>query len=274
MAKLCQVCHAKILSHSKIISCICCKECAHISCYSLNRDEAQELIDWLCKTCLNEALPYYHLDDEEYKSAVYAFTADTPLDFTIINNLVFNPFEFNEEPFPLCDIDPDNQYFSGSQFSNIGKCEYFPEEALVNVINTKLNSDAGAISLYHHNIRSLPQNFMGMCALLDNINYSFDFIGLTETWLNSTNYDLFQIRGYQEPYQKYREKRKGGGVIMYVKDHIRFKIRSDLTFTDDTTEDIFIEIDKDIYNTPKPIVIGVVYRAPFCFMYKSTVLYL
>jgi len=47
----------------------------------------------------------------------------------------------------------------------------------------------------------------------------YDIIALSETWINEEQLKLLPIAGYRAFIQA-REKRKSGGIIMYVRDEI------------------------------------------------------
>ena len=261
-AKTCQICHRNILSHSITLDCKHCKESAHIACYNVQRSESQDITDWMCRYCLSDAMPYLNIDDESiFREVIHSHFSDQPLDFDYLNNLIFNPFETNDTSLPISDFDPDVQYYSDTCFSHLSKCEYYLIENFNEYKSNTIKTNAG-LSIYHHNIRSLPRHFTDMQTLLEGMGYMFDFIGLTESWLNATNNDLFAMEGYHIPCQKFRESRKGGGVILYIKETVTFKERADIDFTEGVAESIFVEIHKDVYQTQKHIVIGVIYRPP------------
>ena len=104
--------------------------------------------------------------------------------------------------------------------THLSKCEYYLIEKFNEYKGNTIKTNAG-LSIYHHNIRSLPRHFTDMQTLLEGMGYMFDFIGLTESWLNATNNDLFAMEGYHIPCQKFRESRKGGGVILYIKEIVK-----------------------------------------------------
>ena len=60
----------------------------------------------------------------------------------------------------------------------------------------------------------------------------------------------------------YRHTKKGGGVSLSVHKSICFQERIDLMTLNDTTETVFIEIEKANFGTPKNVLIGVIYRPP------------
>ena len=57
----------------------------------------------------------------------------------------------------------------------------------------------------------------------------------------------------------YRVSRSGGGVGLYLADNLNFKVRTDLTFSDEWAESLFVEISQ---TKRKNIIVGTVYRPP------------
>ena len=58
---------------------------------------------------------------------------------------------------------------------------------------------------------------------------------------NNHQYKYVQISGYNTVFRN-RENKKGGGVGFYVKDHLSFTLRNDITKMDDSIETIWIEV--------------------------------
>ncbi len=97
---------------------------------------------------------------------------------------------------------------------------------------------------------------------------------LCETWLSDVNKDLFILDGYSFV-EKHRENAKGGGVAIYVKNNIQFKIRKDLSENKaGVFESIFIELLGG-HKSKASTVLGEVYRPPasnpkhFCEIYEE-----
>ena len=67
------------------------------------------------------------------------------------------------------------------------------------------------------NIRSIPQNLNNFVTYVHNLKIDFDVIGLTETWINEANTNLYNIEGYVQR-DIYRKEKRGGGVSLYVKE--------------------------------------------------------
>jgi hypothetical protein len=113
----------------------------------------------------------------------------------------------------------------------------------------------------HLNIHSLPAKFDQLNTLLSRLrqsNIQLHFILLCETFLNDKNASLFQIPGYNFIY-KNRQNSIRGGIAMYIREDITFKIRDDIAIhVENEFESLIIEI-----NTPnKKTIIGEIYRVP------------
>ena len=123
------------------------------------------------------------------------------------------------------------------------------------------------MKILNTNARSLPKNFIQFEALLAELstqNFSFEILTFTETWLDNhletgINFDTYI------PVMKHKSPvKEGGGLAIFVKTHIRFKLRNDLTFPIDKQnqfDGIFIEIeshDKQIC----PLVLAKIYHSP------------
>ena len=154
------------------------------------------------------------------------------------------------------------QYFSNPCFSQIQACDYYTEDTFNHFTIANNLSKSGGISLYAHNVRSIPKHDMEMRILLKNLNLKFDVISICESWLNESNKDLYGLDGYHVPIQSCRQNKRGGGVAIYLKDSLEFIVRPDLEIKHEFTESVFVEIDKSLYNTNKNILIGCIYRVP------------
>ena len=65
-------------------------------------------------------------------------------------------------------------------------------------------------------------------------------IGLTETWLNDTNDDLFELENY-DFVNVNRYSKNGGGVGIYISNQLNYKLLADLNLNyDNTIESVFI----------------------------------
>jgi Reverse transcriptase (RNA-dependent DNA polymerase) len=78
------------------------------------------------------------------------------------------------------------------------------------------------LTLLHLNIRSIRKHWDELCIVLDSQLGKFDILVLTEISLSEINNE-FSLQGYNV-YGKTRETKKGGGVLLYIKEDITFKI--------------------------------------------------
>ena len=90
----------------------------------------------------------------------------------------------------------------------------------------------------------------------------FAIITLSETWWLKNDKHLFEyvsLPGYKFSYMNIDEK-QGGGVGVYIKDYITYKIRNDIISLNDSLEHLWVELKGK--NKKSPNLIGVVYQPP------------
>ena len=98
-----------------------------------------------------------------------------------------------------------------------------------------------AFSLLNCNIRSIQANFDNLQQFLNDLNYPFNIISLSETWMAQPT------------------TQRAGGVGMYFKKGIQYSVRYDLTSSTDESEMLWVEIESDLNSN---MICGVVYRHP------------
>ena len=104
-----------------------------------------------------------------------------------------------------------------------------------------LNGYRNKISIAHLNTRSVTSLFLEFEAMLSK--HQFDIITLSETWLKD-NAKLLQhvnIQGYQFEFVN-RPNKRGGGVGLYIKEALQYKVRKDIGRKDTTIEHLWIEV--------------------------------
>ena len=111
------------------------------------------------------------------------------------------------------------------------------------------------------NVRSLPKHIDELELYLDSLDFNWSIIGLSETRLDDSKQDLYNLQNYTSIHA-FRNGRSGGGVSMFIKNNAQFKRRFDLQFFYSEMESIFIEIDSSVYCTKSNIVVGLIYRMP------------
>ena len=83
-------------------------------------------------------------------------------------------------------------------------------------------------------------------------------IGISETWFKpDTDIRMFDIPGYSLLHVS-RSNKRGGGVILFIRDGLDYKLRADLSGEHANYESIFAEISIDNVKS----LVGCVYRAP------------
>ena len=135
-------------------------------------------------------------DNNEFYSTILEGMLDCPFNVHEMSKKVFIPFEINDEfDTPLTEIDPHMQFYLESNYIKNTKCDYYIEDTFVKNIS-KIQKQKRALSMFHMNIKSLPRHFDELQQYLDMLEYDFSLIGISETWLNENNVDLYDLNGY------------------------------------------------------------------------------
>jgi len=171
----------------------------------------------------------------------------------ISENSILDLFQYDTNNNNTMQHDPDANYFNNCKIS--ANKYYLSNEFTYHVDRL---ASKGNMSLLHVNIRSLRNKFDSFLDYINLLNYPFSIIALTETWLNNNDTEYYVIPGYKLITVN-RDGRLGGGVCMYVRNNIDFKLRNDLTMDSSIAECLFIEI---INSNSKNSLTGVIYRAP------------
>ena len=116
--------------------------------------------------------------------------------------------------------------------------------------------------MLHTNICSSSKKLKDFMYYIDNLNITFTFIGLSETWSTERNQDLLEIPGYEHEQCIRSNKKRGGATSLYIHNSIQYRIRDELAFSKNLYESVFIEVDKTIFNTNRNIIIGEIYNPP------------
>ena len=218
--------------------------------------------------CITEIFPFNNIEEEvDFLANIDASTLPRN-SMCYLSDEVFIPFELNDKDHSslLCDPDPDLHYFNS--FNQVkANSNYYTETSFKEHV-TKCTNAKDMFSMCHLNIRSISKNLSSFENYLETIQYNFTMIGLTETWLNDTNYDLYGLQGYN--FVEQHRSSLGGGVALCVMKHLNYIERPDLALYDNRKwqdydndiESVFIEINKDKLHLEKNIIIGVLYRPP------------
>ena len=88
---------------------------------------------WFCNNCLENALPFHHLDDYgEFQAAVVENICEASDMFKDIDKMIFNPFEINDNiETPMTDIDPDFHFYTEAQYIENTQCDYYLKDKFI-----------------------------------------------------------------------------------------------------------------------------------------------
>ena len=171
---------------------------------------------------------------------------DSDPNFNFLSKISSNENEEDDFLFNNPDFSP----FSETEFV----CSYIGSD---HFRNNNLCNDFSVLSL---NIQSLPAKFNELNDMLNELsssNFTPDVICLQEIW-QIIDPSLFPLSNYHTLELNTRKNAKGGGVGIFVKNDIVFKVLSQYSmFYERIFESLFIEIVND--NNQK-IVMGSVYR--------------
>ena len=205
-----------------------------------------------CQNCLDDSLPFQKLDDFEYEFTVLKGNNVNEQDMDRLSHLKFNPFDADSNIV----LTSNNENLNYSAKIN---CEYYLPNDFSRLMKTANITKDNIFSMTHLNIRCLNNKLDSLKQLLNSLHLPFQIIGLTETWLNDTNNDIFKLDDY-DFVDANRTSRNGGGVGIYITKDINFELHRDLNINDENImESTFAEI---ITPNKKNIVIGVIYRPP------------
>ena len=196
------ICLKKFQSHSTKITCCICSKGYLMKCITLCPDYTQKLTEemknWYCPTCLSCLFPYNLITDEnDFISAIADISCVSQKSFCYLSDKLFMPFELNDKDHrsALCDIDPDLHFYQEFNQATV-KCNYYLETKFNDEIS-KPNGTKDVLSLCHVNIRSARKNHGDFENYLNMLNHDFTVIGLSETWLNDNDSDLYGLCGYK-----------------------------------------------------------------------------
>lgn len=88
----------------------------------------------------------------------------------------------------------------------------------------KLCVDEDKLSLLHITYRSVPNNFNSLYHYIISLNQTFFIIALSDTWLNKNSEELYKLNIYNNSIIRSREKSRGCGARLFIKDEINLKI--------------------------------------------------
>ena len=118
----------------------------------------------------------------------------------------------------------------------------------------KLDELKKHINICHLNIQPISSTFDEFQFMINQTN--FDVITLSETWLKNDKHLLEYVRlpVYEFAYRN-RDKKRGGGKGIYVRDTMKFKVYNDIWKLDESIEHLWVGIQGRKKNSACLIVV-------------------
>ena len=142
-------------------------------------------------------------------------------------------------------------------------CEYYSPRQVTDITKQSSNRQ---LSMFCINCQSLNSHLASFKLLMSNMSndvFSFDLVGVTEVFQIHEGID-YGMGGYFPLLYKTRlregRENRGGGVGLYMKDHLSYTQREDLSvFINKTFESLFVEL---CFSNKQRVVIGMIYKPP------------
>lgn len=204
----CPVCSKYVKNSQRGIQCDMCSFWLHMTCANLDTKSYRMLGNsderWYCHRCISLLFPFVLLEDDVFVKTFVStnlISAHQNLSSFSVNDLnckfVPNPMIFHRKNNDLsADV--------------LATCVYCDPTEIVNSDILMQN-----VTCLHLNIRSMMANFATLVDLLSTFNFQFDFVVLSETWLNATSANLFSLAGYN-CFSFPRLDKVGGGIAIFV----------------------------------------------------------
>jgi hypothetical protein len=259
----CSVCEKQVRINA--IFCDSCQLWVHEKCAKITELEFKKLSaskdDCNCNKCYSVMFPFHNLNDDDF-----LWLANNQCIEKSCLNIYKKCKELGNKSFSICDniISDENLEITNNVTDLRLKSDYLTESEFFfikygrEISKEKCPSDD--IKILHVNCRSLKANYDKICNLLNNLDFHFDVIGMSETWFKETDCtDLYNIEGYNM-FVTNRKNKPGGGVLLYVSENLNCKIVDGLSYAIVDSLEV-ITIETTLKNNKK-VIIGCLYRSP------------
>lgn len=164
--------------------------------------------------------------------------------------------------YPFADLGGSDLQLDYSEYHRLAHgCKYMlPTEAASKL---KLHNNFASI---HINARSIKCNFNSILTLLDQLNYNLSALMISESWLESSSCDYYNIDGYYQ-FATCRKHSLGGGALLYISNKFNCHRRPDLEIATEEIQSVFVEISND---SGANIICGTFYKAPHAIYNELT----
>ena len=263
----CSYCDKIVKDNARALECDVCHRWIHMICNKLDQKgydyhTTHPNAPFTCLSCLEKYIPFSSLDNNQFNLCVrlgvnfitnefninYAPRIRDQKLFIEVNKSMYNSIHNISN-----DLDDDED----DDVEINMNCKYYGTD---DFIKAKFKEEK-TFSVIHLNIHSIERHIEEFRIILQMLDFKFDIICISESKIlkNRNPLTSIDIQGYQKPIGTPTESKKGG-VLIYVKDGINYKPRSDLNiYKPKELESQFVEI---INENETNTIVGVIYRHP------------
>ena len=200
-------------------------------------------------------MPFHQISDDQLKSCIHGVNSSINLSIQDkINELDNLIIEDRDDNSILSEIDPDLNMLFNMNDTIKNSSRYFDTSHF----RTSFHKYKHYFSILNANIRGMATNLDKLKLFIEDLDYTFPIIGITETWLKSHNVDCHFINGYSHEYD-IRLNRTGGGVSLFVANSLMYTHRKDIQLNS-IFNSIILDIDKSDINSRRNVSVIIVYR--------------
>ena len=207
------------MTNPKIKCFICNKKC--IKNIQHKNVRSENLLQFCCK-CITSNFPFSNLTDSEFQ----LLSCHGISDYTNNGINIFSDSQ-NDYLNKICDVLHRTSIENDVEVTNSQKinCNYYSPKEFSDL---KINNSK-SFSFYHLNIHSIQKHMDELKIMLKMLSTKFDILAITETKIAKNIEPLIDIAidGYHPPTRTDTEASKGG-TLLYIRDHLNFKSRTDL----------------------------------------------
>ena len=143
--------------------------------------------------------------------------------------------------------------------SILENCKNFTISQYNETVSMKMDSIKNPLTINFLNIDGNVTNFDCLATTLQTFKNKSSVIGIAETNASASNDNLYTLDGYSSIYmEKIKNKKKGSGVAMYIRDDIPYVRIDELSTVNKDIEILFAKL----LLKETSIFVGVLYRPP------------
>ena len=236
----CKICNQPVAKNHQSIQCDTCDIWVHRECNKINKQTyklPQDEINtkWFSIICTKEFLLFSNLNNEEFTHTVKR----KKIKFTHV-----------AEKHKSSKIKFFNKFNTISESSGHGRMAEYWDPGEINEPENSKNS----LNFLYLNISSLPYHLSKLQAQLSSNKINFDIIGISESRIKQNKNPIDNINLQNYNIEHCTTEATNGGVLLYIKDNIIYKLRKDLKICKSKyLESTFLEV---INQSGKNTIVG------------------